>query len=63
MNIQQEINLQIYEEFIKRGIGFAYPTQNVFFAAKNTQQKENFTPPVEGLGYAVNEQRRPASLK
>jgi small-conductance mechanosensitive channel len=30
MNIQQEINFQIKEEFEKRGIEFAYPTQTLF---------------------------------
>jgi len=30
MNIQQAINLRIFEEFSKRGIQFAYPTQKVF---------------------------------
>ena len=29
MNIQQDINLRIYEEFEKRGIEFAYPTQTI----------------------------------
>lgn len=30
MDIQQSINLKIYDEFSKRGIEFAYPTQTVF---------------------------------
>ncbi|HMP99661.1 MAG TPA: mechanosensitive ion channel family protein [Cyclobacteriaceae bacterium] len=30
MNIQQAINLRIFEEFEKRGIEFAYPTQTLF---------------------------------
>jgi small-conductance mechanosensitive channel len=30
MDIQQEINLAIMEEFTKRGIEFAYPTQTLF---------------------------------
>ena len=30
MDIQQSINLTIYEEFEKRGIDFAYPTRTVF---------------------------------
>lgn len=30
MNIQQAINLSIYDEFAKRGIEFAYPTQTLF---------------------------------
>lgn len=30
MDIQQKANLRIYEEFGKRGIGFAYPTRTVY---------------------------------
>jgi small-conductance mechanosensitive channel len=30
MDIQQEINLAIYEEFAKKGIEFAYPTQTLY---------------------------------
>lgn len=30
MEVQQNINLKIYEEFEKRGIEFAYPTQTLF---------------------------------
>lgn len=30
MDIQQEINLKLFEEFEARGIGFAYPTRTVF---------------------------------
>ena len=32
MNIQQEINYRIKEEFEKRSIKFAYPTQTVFLS-------------------------------
>ena len=32
MNIQQEINLRIHEEFEKRKIEFAYPTQTLFLS-------------------------------
>ncbi len=32
MNIQQEINFRIHEEFEKRGIEFAYPTQTLFLS-------------------------------
>jgi small-conductance mechanosensitive channel len=32
MNIQQEINFRIHEEFERRKIEFAYPTQTVFLA-------------------------------
>lgn len=30
MNIQQSINFLIYEEFVKRGINFAFPSQSVY---------------------------------
>jgi small-conductance mechanosensitive channel len=30
MDIQQEINFKIKEEFEKRGIKFAYPTQTLY---------------------------------
>lgn len=33
MDIQQNINFMIYEEFGKRGIGFAFPTESVFLNA------------------------------
>lgn len=36
MNIQQEINLKIKEEFEKRGIEFAYPSQTLFLAKTNS---------------------------
>mgnify|MGYP006271718293 CR=1 FL=1 len=32
MNIQEEINLRIFEAFAERGIGFAYPTRVVYVA-------------------------------
>ncbi|MDD3275031.1 MAG: mechanosensitive ion channel family protein [Candidatus Omnitrophica bacterium] len=32
MDIQQEINLKINEEFVKRGIEFAYPTQKLYLS-------------------------------
>jgi len=35
MDIQQEINLKIYEEFQRRGIEFAYPTQTVYLVRQN----------------------------
>jgi len=31
MDVQQEINFKIKEEFEKRGIEFAYPTQTLYF--------------------------------
>jgi len=30
MDIQQTLNLRIYEEFAKRKIEFAYPTQTLY---------------------------------
>ena len=35
MDIQQEINLALKEEFEKRGIEFAYPTQTLFISREN----------------------------
>ncbi len=32
MDVQQEINYRIYEEFARRGIEFAYPTQTVYLS-------------------------------
>jgi len=37
MNIQQEINFKIKEEFEKRGIEFAYPTQTLFLEKIKTE--------------------------
>ncbi len=34
-DIQQEINFKIFEEFEKRGISFAYPTQTLFINKEN----------------------------
>lgn len=41
MDIQQEINLKLYEEFEKRGIEFAYPTQTLFMNKLNGEEKNN----------------------
>ena len=38
MDIQQAINLKIFEEFEKRGIEFAYPTQTLFVSKENGNQ-------------------------
>jgi len=35
MDAQQKINLEVYEEFAKRGIEFAYPTQTIFLNKEN----------------------------
>jgi small-conductance mechanosensitive channel len=42
MDIQQAINLKVYEEFEKQGIEFAYPTQTLFLN-KETGNEENKT--------------------
>jgi len=39
MDIQQSINLKVYEEFEKRGIEFAYPTQTLFMSKNDTEDK------------------------
>ena len=38
MDVQQAINLRIYEEFEKRNIEFAYPTQTLYF---NREENDN----------------------
>jgi MscS family membrane protein len=35
MDIRQEINLKIYNEFEKRGIDFAFPTQRLYWNKEN----------------------------
>lgn len=40
MNIQQAINLKIYEEFEKREMEFAYPTQTIFMSKENSSNGE-----------------------
>jgi small-conductance mechanosensitive channel len=40
MNIHQQLNLRIYEEFEKRGIEFAYPTQTLFLNKLSTDNKK-----------------------
>jgi small-conductance mechanosensitive channel len=48
MDIQQEINLKIYEEFIKRGIGFARPTHQVYISAdQDNDSNRRLEPPQE----------------
>jgi small-conductance mechanosensitive channel len=37
MNIQQEINLRLFEEFDKRNIVFAYPTQTLYIGGTETK--------------------------
>ncbi len=38
MDIQQKINIEIMEEFLKRGIEFAYPTQTVFLSKEGVAE-------------------------
>jgi small-conductance mechanosensitive channel len=35
MDVQQQINLALYERFPQEGIEFAYPTQTVFVARES----------------------------
>jgi small-conductance mechanosensitive channel len=44
MDIQQAINLDIYEEFEKRGLEFAFPTQTLFLNKENWNGNENANP-------------------
>ncbi|HKL23048.1 MAG TPA: mechanosensitive ion channel family protein, partial [Tichowtungia sp.] len=37
MDIQQAINLGLYEEFEKEGIEFAYPTRTLFIEKENAE--------------------------
>lgn len=41
MDIQQEINLNIYKKFEEEKIEFAYPTQTLFLTKEYTQEKES----------------------
>ena len=41
MDIQQEINLKLKEEFEKRGIEFAYPTQSLFLTQANNNESSS----------------------
>lgn len=41
MDIQQAINLKIYEEFEKRGLEFAYPTQTLFVSKNAAEEPGN----------------------
>ena len=37
MDVQQRINLAVYDEFAKQGIEFAYPTQTLFVSRENAE--------------------------
>ncbi|WP_051359736.1 mechanosensitive ion channel family protein [Adhaeribacter aquaticus] len=41
MDIQQAINIRIFEEFEKSGVDFAYPTRTLFLSAQHTEDKNN----------------------
>ena len=55
MDIQQNINFKIYEEFNKRKIGFAFPTQTLTF-----NLNENVEKGIEAFAKMINQ---PASKK
>lgn len=40
MDIQERINLRIFEDFEKKGIQFAYPTQTLFLANNTVSEKQ-----------------------
>jgi small-conductance mechanosensitive channel len=40
MDTQQAINLRIFEEFQKTGVGFAYPTQTLFISNPDAEAEE-----------------------
>jgi small-conductance mechanosensitive channel len=40
LNIQQAINLQIFDDFHQRGIEFAYPTQKLFVEKSETEKPD-----------------------
>ncbi|MEQ9439144.1 MAG: mechanosensitive ion channel family protein [Cyclobacteriaceae bacterium] len=44
MDVQQAINLIIFEEFEKEGIEFAYPTRTLYMAGQTEEQAENPNP-------------------
>src|SRR5690606_17586560 len=44
MDIQQSINLKIYEEFEKRGIEIAYPTRTLFIDNSGAKEDEEEAP-------------------
>ena len=41
MNIQQAINLTLFEAFEKMGVEFAYPTQTIFMAKNDAEKEES----------------------
>jgi small-conductance mechanosensitive channel len=60
MDIQQNINLLIYEQFMQNGIGFAYPAQHAFF--KQTERiMDKFIPEEDSDAVSEPEHRRAAS--
>jgi small-conductance mechanosensitive channel len=52
MNIQQEINLAVFEAFAEEGIGFAYPTNTVYLegSAEPARRQAGFRAPAAGSG-------------
>jgi small-conductance mechanosensitive channel len=49
MDVQQQINLRMYDEFAKRGIEFAYPTQRVISRETALEVQQN-QPPKNSYG-------------
>jgi small-conductance mechanosensitive channel len=50
MNIQQAINLAIFEAFAEKGIGFAYPTTTVYLAGASEPARPRAVPSAPGAG-------------
>jgi small-conductance mechanosensitive channel len=50
-DVQQAINLRIFEEFSKRGIEFAFPTRTLYIAGQQTENHKQFAniPPANDL--------------
>ena len=44
MDVQQAINLVIFEEFEKRGIEFAYPTRTLYMAGQSEKEEQPASP-------------------
>jgi small-conductance mechanosensitive channel len=47
MDIQQDINLEIYRSFTDLGVEFAYPTQTLFMEDQNPQASNHITNPTD----------------
>ena len=47
MNVQQAINFEIFAEFQKRSIEFAYPTRTLYMAGQESKEPESQSNPYE----------------